>query len=164
MKGISLALKPCPVWFGADDEIFDTTELSVAFNREERAALRFLIRPTSRQMVQEMMDKHTSRKRVSRVINGRQDYIEEDELNQAAFVDDMTDLIMLDWEGLLDEDNNPVPCTRENKLALSNAYPKLGTAILEAANWAMTRHEQMKEESEKNLPSMPGGSSAGSGI
>ncbi|MBW1709932.1 MAG: hypothetical protein JRG97_13340 [Deltaproteobacteria bacterium] len=164
MKGISLALQLKPVWFGADDEIFDSTELAAAFTRQERSALRFLIRPTSRRLVQEMINKHTARKRVNRTDGGQKAFTDEDVLDQAAFVDDMTDLIILDWEGLLDEDEIPLPCNRENKLALTNSYPKFGTAILESANWVMVRHERQKEESEKNLPGMPDGSAAGSGI
>ncbi|MBW2093053.1 MAG: hypothetical protein JRI34_13135, partial [Deltaproteobacteria bacterium] len=146
------------------DEIFDSTDLAAIFSREEHSALRFLICPASRRMVQEMMSKHTSRKRVCLALGGKKDFIDEDKLDQAAFLEDMTDLIILDWEGLLDEENRPVACTRENKLALTNSHPKLGTAILEAANWAAVRHEQQKEHSEKNLPDTPSGFTAGSVI
>ncbi len=163
MNGISLVLEPKPIWFGADDEIFDSTELASIFSRKERAALRFLLRPASRRMVQEMMIKHTSRQRVCRFVDGRKEFIDEDTLDQISFVDDMIDLIVLDWEGLLDEENRPIPCERKNKLALINAYPRLGTAILDAAGSAAVRHEQIKEESEKNLPGSPSGFTTGSG-
>lgn len=151
MNGILINLKPEPVWFSADDDLFDKTELAMAFSKQELASLKFLIKPVSRETVQKALEKHTSLKRSARFVEGRRETVDKETLDQAGFVDDMTDLVLSDWEGLLDEATaQPLPITRENKLALANAYPKLGAALLEASGWAAARFKRQEDDLEKN--------------
>lgn len=151
MSGIAINLKPQPVWFCADDELFDATELAMSYSKEERACLKFLIRPALRDVVQQTLEKHTERKRTARFVQGRREFVDEDKVDQAGFVDDMTDHLIMDWDGLIDEDSGQqLPCNRENKLALANSYPRLGAAFLEASNWVAARARADRSSVEKN--------------
>jgi len=145
MSGVYLSLKSTPVWFSGDDELFEATELVEACpGKEARHGLKFLIRPVSRKMI------HRALTRWARVekIEGKAETRET--LDREGFFEDMLDQILLDWEGLLDAEGQALPCVRENKLKLADAYPRLGASVLEAAARAMTLAGQRTEQAEKN--------------
>jgi len=144
-QGIFLSLKARPVWFSADDDLFGHTELAAACpDKDRRNGLKFLIQPVSRKMIHQVMTRHARTEKVE----GRAETRES--LDREAFIEDMIDLVLLDWDGLLGEDEEPLPCVRENKLTLANAYPRLGASLLEASALAMALAGRRMEESEKN--------------
>lgn len=74
----------------------------------------YTLRPLTRDTILEIEAKHTKR-RPNRVTHQM-----EDVLDQRAALEDKLDYILLDWAGVVYESGEPVPCTRDAKLACIN--------------------------------------------
>jgi uncharacterized protein (UPF0371 family) len=74
----------------------------------------------------------------------------------------LSESILMDWSGVLDNDGNPVPATLQNKIAAFEKYEKLFTDVMEFSqnpeNYRPDdKQDDPAEESEKNLKSGSGG-------
>ena len=60
---------------------------------------------------------------------------------------DLIDHIIEDWEGVLDEKGEALPCTRESKIKLvEGGYPLLGGKLVQVSRWVMAKYEQYDEK------------------
>lgn len=59
------------------------------------------------------------------------------------------DHAIIEWDGMLDKNGNPIPCTLENKLKLMN-IPVFARFIGRCLQLIGSAEEQKKEESAKN--------------
>ena len=151
--GIRFKMKPEEVWIGADDEIFDKSELG-DFPSEERKKIRFLIYPLTQSLLKEVTEKHTKRKTETIFIDGRRETQKVETPDREAINNEIIDRVVKQWNGLKDEDGKELECNTENKLALMEGYPMLGACWMEAARWAMSKFEEFqtrhKEKHSKN--------------
>ena len=59
--------------------------------------------------------------------------------------------ILLDWEGLVDDDEKPIPFSEEKALALFKESRRFYSEVLEISREAALFDEELHEESAKNL-------------
>jgi len=149
-----LKIKPEPLWIAADDPAFDGSELG-SFADEVRATLKFLIEPTTRMMIRNSLDSNTHEKFETEFIDGKRERRATEKLDDIGFQNELVDKIIVDWEGLQDEEGKIIPCDRENKLILADSYPGLAIAWVNISREIMDRHNQAQGEQEKNLPTSP---------
>ena len=57
---------------------------------------------------------------------------------------------IVDWEGLYDNEDNPIPCTDENKIKLMLGSPPFSRWIVECLDKLTDNHQQTQESAEKN--------------
>ena len=130
--------------------------------------LRFLIQPLTSTLLDEVRLNHTRTTSEIKLVEGRREVVKVEDADETAIALDLIDHLVLDWEGLMGEDGEPLPCTRENKLALLEGYPALGASWVEVSRWAVSRFMEFqlreRERLEKNLSPLPSGSTAGKGI
>ena len=80
-----------------------------------------------------------------------------DKLDLAVFHADKIDRIIIDWEGILDPDGNPLPCTRENKLLLEEVNPEIVEYVLDEVDKLADFLDKEEEAELKNsTPSQNG--------
>lgn len=60
------------------------------------------------------------------------------------------DYCITDWENILDQDENPMPCTLENKKLLMRKAPKFAGWVTDCLNQLGEDNSQRQEEAEKN--------------
>jgi len=53
-----------------------------------------------------------------------------EKINHEGFMDDKIDFLIAAW-GMVDDDENPLPCTRENKIALDIKRPDITSWLFE---------------------------------
>jgi len=59
--------------------------------------------------------------------------------------------VLLDWVGLIDDDNKKVPCNLENRIAILTDYAEIFTLVIETAgDTQLYRDEEEEEITEKN--------------
>ena len=61
---------------------------------------------------------------------------------------DKIDIMIVDWRGVLDEKNNPVPCTREMKEILFNTYPDIIQEVMDEVD-AISEHRKKEDEEDR---------------
>lgn len=95
------------------------------------------IAPKTRALVLQAIEKAKSnpksRRRVVRDPNDPKRKIVHNPNENAAFMDELADLLILDWRGVEDSPGVPAECTRENKIRLFNNL-KVSNFILEVAD------------------------------
>ena len=154
---ITFKTKPEAVWISADNELFDPSELS-GHSKEERSSISFLVYPFTPALGRELRSKHVKKK----TFDGLEESIDFEE--SKAFQEDLIDHLILDWKGLLDEDNEPIECTKENKIKIFDyGYPLLGACLIRIARVVMSRFDEIKEKESKNSLTSQGGSNEETG-
>jgi len=137
---IKFKLTPEPVWVAGDHPQFDATEIG-SYPKEERRKVQFLIYPLTPQILRRALKNPDDDERDAEIL----------------------DQIVRDWKGVVDESGKPIPCTKQNKVALLNGgYPLMGGAIVRIASELMSKFEEYKREEEKNLNNSSSGSAEGS--
>lgn len=63
---------------------------------------------------------------------------------------DKIDAVILDWDGLADENGEPIPCSKEYKLVLAEQEPDLVDWVLEQAEAMAKRWAEDKKDIQKN--------------
>ena len=126
-------------------------EAWVEYNEDVKFKLRALDRKTMSEL-----RKKATKKKYTATPSGRQ-IVEEvdDELFDALVFDH----IISGWEGIVDEEGKPLPCTKENKLMLVNSAPTLANWLLDEAMALFETLSRKKEEELKNLKTSQAGSS-----
>lgn len=149
--------KPESVWIAGDDPIFDRSELG-EFPKDQRKSVHFKIRPLTDEVQKDIAERNTKTTKEA-VWYGQARKIEKREVvDDLQVTVDTLDYIVEDWEGVADEDESIMTCNINNKLKLvRGGYPLLGGCWVDAARWAMSKYEQFKAGTEKNLKTSQNG-------
>lgn len=81
-----------------------------------------------------------------------------DKLDMAKFHADKIDKIIVGWEGLLDPNGRPLPCTRENKLLLEEVNPEIIEYVLDQVDHIADNLDQDEKDELKNSDPSQNGS------
>jgi len=68
-------------------------------------------------------------------------------LDHSGFMDDKVDFLIVSW-GVEDSNGNPLPCTRENKIAFDKGRPDITSWLFEQLDDVTETLEQKEEEDE----------------
>ena len=144
--------KPERFWIGLDHKIFDDSELGDR-PKSEREKVRFQLYPLTRQLLRDVQDDNTEIDYELVVESGTRKKVKIETTNNEGQNDDIIDKILVGWEGVVDMDTGEeIPCTRENKLALMEGYPVLGSKWMEAARFGLAKYDKfIEEEKEKTV-------------
>lgn len=77
-----------------------------------------------------------------------------EELDEDAYTADLIDYLIVEWRGILSEDDQPVPCTREAKLAVANRAPGRLAHMIEVATSAEVVDREASFREPAGLPRM----------
>jgi hypothetical protein len=147
------------LWVRGDDPAFNDTEIG-GLPAGQREKLRFLLAPLTRELRDSAREANTTIEKPAR--RGAEPV---ERFDIEGFALDLFRRVVVDWEGVLDEDGKPIACTPDNKDALATLYQKLGAALGTVAGEVMERHLQevnaAEEDAEKNSGSSPDGSADG---
>lgn len=67
------------------------------------------------------------------------------------------DFCIIDWEDIVDQKNDPIECTKDNKLLLMNKSVTFANVVANCLDQLTEATEEEKEEEEKNSLSSQGG-------
>lgn len=102
----------------------------------ERSELAFLVLPPTKSMGKQLAAVREDEKAL------------EEALENVFSPENLAELgLIKGWEGLEDEDGNPLPCTKENIIAVCEAYPSVHALLVEALYEAVPKKAA---ELEKN--------------
>lgn len=147
---IKLKLKPEPIWFGADDPLFNDSEFAI-YTKEERAKVKFLIYPFLPSLIEEVRKENTKTINRTTFVDGRRTSVPVSETDEKKANTDMLDQIVLDWKGMKDGDGQDIPCNLENKQLVADSFAGIGAAWIEASRWVMARlSKDQQEKGEKD--------------
>ena len=154
---IKFKTTPEAVWISADHPIFDQSEIG-SFPKEEREKVRFKIFPLTVKLLQELKAKHSRGAKYVLLNSADNKESDEDIFESPEYRRDLVDKILLDWEGVPDEQGKGLECSSKNKIALfEGGYPGLGLCVVKAARLIMSRFDELREQSEKNLETSQSG-------
>ena len=143
--------------------MFDDTELAL-YTKKQRAGISFLINPLTPSVSEGLREQNTSSKTETSFVAGRRQTEKKQDVDYKALQEDTLDHVIGDWEGILDENDKLIPCTRENKVSIADYYPSLGVAWVRLASVITAKAEadrlQKDAEAEKNSGNMSAGKSA----
>lgn len=173
-----------PVWITGALVDFDNTEIG-AFDLEERKSIKFNINPFLPGKARELRDKNTKKifiDDVARMLSTHKGVnrspqnkkaIEEalrlagigvrEESDTEGYNHDVIDEVIVEWEGISNEEGIVIPCIRQNKIALfvDGGYTSIGLRLIDIAANLATRHELYESDKqrgeEKNLQSSQDG-------
>ena len=124
-------------------------------NPDDPSAGRICLRPANAEFL-ERAQKLAVRKRVEwKKGFGRTEWEESD---NDKYRELLWDYCIVDWEGIEDENGNPIPCTTEHKLLLLTHSVTLLNIVRKCLDVLNEQEEQRLESLEKNLSSTSGGS------
>lgn len=147
--------RPDSIWVSGNDPEFDASELGM-FDENDRKKVRFLIRPTTKLISKEMIDKNTETVKESQFIDGKRQTVKKEVIDWDKYAEDQLDHSIETWEGVNSKDG-PIVCNQETKILYANNYPGIGAACIRLSGKILAQAEvdriQQMKESEKNLPS-----------
>lgn len=91
--------------------------------------------------------KATSKSRVTYKDRQRYEYEDVDPDLRSVMI---WDYCIVDWKGLMDSDDNPIPCTKENKILLMGKSVTFATFVSEKINELNDLNKVHEEELAKN--------------
>lgn len=95
--------------------------------------------------------KQTVKKKVEfKKVEGKPERFESADVNDDLQEELIWDYCIIDWEGILDKDKNPIPCTRENKIMLMNKSVTFAKIVSEGLSAIRDQIEEGESASEKN--------------
>lgn len=94
------------------------------------------------------IEKKTVKKKFEWKRNQRYEVIEEDTVKRSAM---LWDYVIADWSGVTDMQDNPIPCTAQNKALLMQNSTVFSTFVGKCVSILNERIEEYEEELEKNL-------------
>lgn len=122
----------------------DISKLEESAWVEYRDGMEILVRPLPASKRDEF-ERQAAVYRVDKIRNVR--IKEIDELKQEEL---LRDYMIEDWRGIVDQNDNPIPCTKENKLLILDHLHELRGFVLKAALDLQGMIELQKAENEKN--------------
>jgi len=148
-------LKPKTLWVAGDDPVFDTTEIG-GLSTEERAKVKFELKLANEELMDQLRQANT---KIEARTNGKR----EENFDLDRYTHDLFDSVVVGWDGLLEEDGKPIPCTQESRRLLQRYYGRLCGALIMASSQVSKRQTEElnrgREEMEKNSE----GSQSGNG-
>jgi hypothetical protein len=87
---------------------------------------------TYRRLTPDALEEVTRKYRKSEVRDGRRVWYVRPEDEPARDLD-LWDHVLVNWEGIVGRDGQPLPCDRANKIRFSQQYPQTAAALLEEA-------------------------------
>ena len=117
------------------------------FDHSEDKEARICLRIASAKDLEEIR-KATVKRRKEYRRGQRFEYEEIDEDRQSALT---WQTCILDWEGLYDHENNPIPCTDENKVLLMQHSPVFSKWVVECLELLNDDNIERQKSAEKNL-------------
>ena len=119
------------------------------FDHAEDEEARICLRLASGEDMQKVR-KQTEKKRVEYKRGERFQVVETDDEKASELT---WQLCIVDWEGLYDNEDNPIPCTDENKVKLMIQSPVFSKWVVECLEVLNENHQQTQASAEKNLSS-----------
>lgn len=136
---IKFKLVPEPAWIKASHSDFDGTEIG-HFPKEDREKLRFRIAPFTPLLMKEIEDEKEQKKVETEVTKSNTGSKEENN-------NKLLSRILLDWEGVLDTEDNPVSFSMDAAMKLfDGGYPTLGGVLVSVARKLTSRFDEYNAE------------------
>lgn len=111
---------------------------------------RIQLRPMNVDILKDVRKQTIKRKVEYKRVDGKAERFEIEDINEDLQSELFWDYVIMAWENLLDADEKPIPCTKENKMLLLTHSAKFVAVINEALR-KITEDEDIKlEEAEKN--------------
>jgi len=172
---IRFKMKMEAVWVGGERKEFDETEIG-SFAEEERKGVRFLVAPISPFDIRDFLEKNTKKKEleietvdklaktIKENFGGEGSQIKEfagafgviQEMSNKKEVDwinynsDIICKIIIKWEGIVDENDNPIECDNENKREIFLAYPALNRALLDISSTIRSNWQDFQKDKDES--------------
>ena len=105
--------------------------------------------PKTRKMVMKALanaKRNPKYRRHSKIVDGKRVSVEGDP--DQAFLDELADLLIVDWRGVEEVGGVPAECTRENKIRMFNNVV-IGNYLLKAAEEIGTAENEVDEGNSK---------------
>lgn len=95
--------------------------------------------------------KQTTRKKVDfKKVEGQPARLEYEEVNEDLQNELFWDAVIVGWENLFDGHKKPIPCTKENKVALMTKSPLFAKFVTESLKTLAEDDQAQAEQAEKN--------------
>jgi hypothetical protein len=108
--------------------------------------VRVKIRPLPTSKAIEIQKRATKRNMV--FVNGRREF--RDEIDNAAYDALLQEHLIEDWDGFVDQNDQPIPCTPENKKAILDFMHEFRLFVVMAGKELEELKLQAREEDQKN--------------
>ena len=124
----------------------DLNSLNESAWAQYRPGVRLKVRPLSSSKREEFEKLATSNR--IEFVNGRRQTVKEPD--QEKMEELIRDWIVEDWEGLVDQDDNAIPCTKEMKVLILDYHHNMRMFALDTAMDLEDLKEKQQAEDSKN--------------
>jgi hypothetical protein len=146
--------RPESIWVDGNDPEFDASELG-KFEPEDRAKIKFLIRPMNKMSNKEIIEKNTKSNPRFEFVGSKRTTVQDKEIDWDKIAEDQLDHAIESWQGV-NTKKGPIQCNRENKILWANNYPGIASGCIRLSGEILSNAEAEKirkqKETEKNLP------------
>ncbi len=134
---------PASLYLRGDDDTFIVHKYTVIFKRLPKAEM------------EELSELYTTGKRIETFIAGTTEPVVE---TKRITITELLDRVVHGWGGMLDENGEPVPYSREERIATEQEFPGLEQSM--AVTWFDTFSFHQREAAQKNSVAQSGTTSA----
>lgn len=133
-------------WFQFRESTVDPATKEPVFKEAVKGAGEILLRSVTPFIRKQIMSADVQTKPVVNQFTRRMEFaaVERTAEQKQKDSDDMWDYAIVDWKGFLDGKGKPIPCTRENKLAMMDV-----DRFVRFVNYALGAIDQYTEAKEK---------------